>query len=395
MKINECPVCGSKSREEVAALLNRANFCVCNECGHGYILDGPDADYSGFRQNYTDEQLMDENCSLNQMAEQRYRYIMKNVNFTKTGKCSILDVGCGYGHFLNKFILWSKTGIEPSVIAANYLRKMNTTISIHPGDYKSYSHVMDNFREGKDIISAHHVIEHLTTPKELIEFCIKYSTPQGLIYLTLPTVDDIENYEPTLTDLYFLSHGLHTQLFSYPSLLKLLSQFNIKWYRYEKEPFWPGLGNSYSLVLQSGVNNSRFYPEKEMASMGVMLVKRFFQKLDILQMEFSEYVYDTKNYKKAIYGAGTHTYSMIESLFEWSDIVPKKVFPLIIDDNPREEEMFGIPIMPLEEALNYKFSGILISAPASEEQIGKRLKEDDRIKCRVFGPPPKYKPYKR
>ena len=193
MKINECPICNSKDREEVATLLSRDTFSICLDCGHGYMSDGPDADYSGFQQNYTDEQLLDENCSFNLMAEQRYRHILNKVNFVKMGKCSILDVGCGYGHFLSKFTLWDKTGIDASYPSITFAEKFVPAASFKFSAFADDFFIRALVKDEYELISSHHVIEHLHNPKDFIGLCLKYLRLNGLLYFTLPTVDDITN----------------------------------------------------------------------------------------------------------------------------------------------------------------------------------------------------------
>jgi len=98
-------------------------------------------------------------------------------------KGRLLDIGCGLGTFL-KLALdagWDATGIEPQQSAAEYCRRH---LGIEP-------HVMPieeiNLPPGSfDVVTIWDVWEHIHSPVEFIDHCIRLLAPKGLLALSIP-----------------------------------------------------------------------------------------------------------------------------------------------------------------------------------------------------------------
>jgi 2-polyprenyl-3-methyl-5-hydroxy-6-metoxy-1,4-benzoquinol methylase len=97
---------------------------------------------------------------------------------------TLLDVGCGYGHFLQAAQRdhWDVDGIEPNAEAAQAARKMTGL-----DDGRIYSGTWVDFPKiHPDVVSAILLIEHLLAPLEFLEWCHVQLNNDGLLLVVVP-----------------------------------------------------------------------------------------------------------------------------------------------------------------------------------------------------------------
>lgn len=96
---------------------------------------------------------------------------------------SLLDVGCGSGHFLQQAQTRGFTvkGIEPAPAAARYAKSKG--LNVEQGDLFEYDMASQKF----DVITAWDVIEHVTDPLGMLNICAQWLQPNGIIGLRFPS----------------------------------------------------------------------------------------------------------------------------------------------------------------------------------------------------------------
>ncbi|OGK24886.1 hypothetical protein A3C25_04305 [Candidatus Roizmanbacteria bacterium RIFCSPHIGHO2_02_FULL_38_11] len=159
----------------------------------------------------------------------RAKSILKNLNKLNPNGKTLLDVGSGYGYFIDeaKQINYEAIGVEPS--------KNLAEISLYPpaGRAGRYNDIVYNltlqeyFKLNKttkfDFISLIHTIEHVVNPLETIAKVIKLLNPGGILYIETPNLDshlfNAEKYNYT-----FLTPPDHIWLFSQRSIHFILKK---------------------------------------------------------------------------------------------------------------------------------------------------------------------------
>ncbi len=193
---NPCPVCGDNDSKILYEI--KYNFTgvldlleitetekiylkQCTNCNHYFadpVVKGDMIDkyYSLLNSEYYKTDIENEPNDLR--AKEHYSIIKEAEKHISHGK--ILEVGCGYGHLLEKFddMRWKKYGIEPSPHAYSFLSKKHSIIC-HNGYFSKDVFPNEKF----DLIIMMDVIEHLYHPNELIMLMKDRLTPRGIIMI--------------------------------------------------------------------------------------------------------------------------------------------------------------------------------------------------------------------
>lgn len=152
----------------------------------------------------------------------RSRIILKKLINLNPRRSKLLDVGSGYGYFLdeaNKIGL-NVTGIEPN----NSLAVCSINQSIKPLHHTSFESFFKNNRNRKyDFITLIHVIEHVPSPKKIIQMACKLLSPGGILYIETPNLDS-HLYRAEQNNYTFLTPPDHLWIFSRKSILKILGK---------------------------------------------------------------------------------------------------------------------------------------------------------------------------
>lgn len=106
----------------------------------------------------------------------------KRLGATRFG--TLLDMGCGHGHFLNSARKqgFSVLGIEPAEVPARYaeevfqLRVMQDEVAR-----------IDLEPESFDVITMWDVIEHMSDPQRVLRHCSRWLKPGGILALRFPS----------------------------------------------------------------------------------------------------------------------------------------------------------------------------------------------------------------
>jgi SAM-dependent methyltransferase len=140
---------------------------------------------------------------------------------TKTSRGRLLDIGCGYGFFLQEMKCrgWRVEGIEISEVGRQYARDR--------WDIHVYSQTLENLSlPGNffDVVTLFYVIEHVNDPLDLLKEVKRILKPGGLILLRWPHSTPIVRILGPLSkklDLYHTPYHLYD--FSPRTMEKMLT----------------------------------------------------------------------------------------------------------------------------------------------------------------------------
>tara|TARA_B100001093_G_scaffold125521_1_gene118081 strand:- start:4567 stop:5403 length:837 start_codon:yes stop_codon:yes gene_type:complete len=147
-------------------------------------------------------------------------FIKKNV---KIKKPRIIDLGCGFGFFLNEFGKnWEKIGIEVSNLA---IKKNSSNLKIYNFDLeKKLTHDKLKLLGKFDVVFTYHVIEHLNNPEQLIYNSYKLLKNNGFLIIGTPNFDS--GCARKFGKKYrFFNDKTHISFFSENSLFRLLNKY--------------------------------------------------------------------------------------------------------------------------------------------------------------------------
>lgn len=187
----------------------------CNDCGLVF-LSSVESITDEF---YEDSGMLNGLVDLKKYRQQSFKDDERRANSLRDkiiGK-RVLDFGCGAGGFLSL--------IQPfaSVVAGVELDK-SINVAINDEGIQCFGNISDI--EGEyDVITLFHVLEHLTSPREILNELKKYLKPGGTLIIEVPNADD------ALLTLYnskefadFTYWSCHVYLYNSSTLHTLLAQ---------------------------------------------------------------------------------------------------------------------------------------------------------------------------
>src|SRR5208283_29889 len=181
MRYVNCNLC---SADEIRSVTVQNNYTAvqCRRCGLVYANPRPAPEalielYNTYHQrngkvSETWETLMDRN----------FREISALLGLMRPGKGRLLDIGCGYGHFVELMQRhgWAASGIEPSGNAAACAQAKGLDVrrmAIESAQFPDSSF---------DAITAFYVLEHLFDPLGVLKKILAMLKPGGVLVLRIP-----------------------------------------------------------------------------------------------------------------------------------------------------------------------------------------------------------------
>ena len=212
-----CPLC-KNSRGTFFHEIHIYKYYLCDFCQTLFLYPIPkqinidkfyedDFDYSaGFAQEV--------------YIRRRAHTIFHNLRKLNPQGISLLDVGSGYGYFLdelNKRGL-KTTGLEPSKRLYAYSKK-HFNLHVLPETFENYS------SHGKkyDFITLIHVIEHVTDPLQTIQKAMSMLNKEGILFIETPNLDS-HLFASEQKNYTFLLVPDHIWIFSLKSFSKLFEK---------------------------------------------------------------------------------------------------------------------------------------------------------------------------
>ncbi len=205
-------------------------YYICKHCGH---LNGKYKDTEKFAKNlYTKNSGKNYYKNyLNDYNQRVKKIYLPKVKFLKNvikKKISLVDIGCGGGHFLKALETQkiSAIGFEPSKILSNLGNKKLKRNKIINSNFDEIYKVLKS-KKNFNTISMIGVLEHLTDPHKFLR-SFKKSNAEYL-YISVPLFSLSVFLENSFKSVFprQLSGG-HTHLYTKKSLEKLTKKYNLK-----------------------------------------------------------------------------------------------------------------------------------------------------------------------
>ena len=133
----------------------------------------------------------------------------------------LLEVGCGYGHFLAQAVnskAINAEGIELNPKAVEQARSRG--LSVHQIHLREAS---TRFSGQFDAVACFQVLEHVSNPKEFLDWLCNLLRPGGILILGVPNADSFLKHQFNLLDMppHHLSRWSHKSLEFLPKALPL------------------------------------------------------------------------------------------------------------------------------------------------------------------------------
>lgn len=194
LKLNKCLNCGLVQVDDLLS-----------------IFDAKHYEYYRNKTNLTEEELY------NSITTKRYISLLNRLeSYRKNG--TILDIGCGVGHFLSvaRKMKWETKGIEIADYAVEICKKFK--IDIEQSDLLKL-----DLKEGYyDIVTMFEVLEHLTNPRDYLVRVNNILRKGGILIITTPNFNSITRL--ILQNRWSLIHKEHLLYFT-PKSIKWLMRY--------------------------------------------------------------------------------------------------------------------------------------------------------------------------
>ena len=218
--MNFCLVCNS-NKIIFYTSINLYKYYLCVDCNtlQTHVIK----DFQSYNKKFKYTVNERTESRLNSGAENILKFLKKKFKIYN----SLLDIGSGYGYFLNKAQKYFKStiGIEPSFnLYGSSLKKFN--LNVKNQDFKSYYKL--NKKIKFEAIVLIHVIEHIQKPKDFLKNILTLLKLNGVLYIETPNLDSFL-FKTEQTKYTFLTPPEHRFIFSKDSFNHLLNLNSVKY----------------------------------------------------------------------------------------------------------------------------------------------------------------------
>ncbi len=228
---HKCPLCSSESTSLLYTVsdhfLSREDFNIwkCDYCKFCFTIDPPDE--NKISKYYKSEDYISHSDTSKGITNRLYhiaRRWMLRSKFRTVSKASgkkqgkLLDIGCGTGYFAAYMNdrHWNSIGIEADIDAKKYAEEKFGLTVLSLDEIQSFSASEFN------VVTLWHVLEHLWSPKEVLNEISRILDKTGVCIIALPNNDsfDAHYYKKYWAAWDVPRHLWHFNLSSFKSLIK-------------------------------------------------------------------------------------------------------------------------------------------------------------------------------
>ena len=338
--IRRCPICNNEYGEvyktikmklpQDVKLPDEYDVVTCENCGFAYA--DVDATQDTYNTYYACNNMYSADAALKEkivdiIADERELFFENNIS--KNAK--ILDMGCGSGALLTKLKRkgFDKLfGIDPSQESIEVVQKHE--INVQRGNV--FDEIPRELVHSFDIVCFTAVLEHVYELNRCIEQLQGYLTKGGLIYLSVPSVEEFgKKYRPLA---HYCNHE-HINYFSSVSLDNLMRQHGFDVYLQQPKEYD---GEDSKNEHEMDISCLYRYVGKEVKS---EIKKDYIGRKSILNYLELEKENETKIYNKIldfimrrqqkiiIWGTGAYTLQIIANIPQLSERIL-----FFVDSNP-------------------------------------------------------------
>jgi len=227
IKRHLCKNCGSKKIINFIEV-QKINFSICKRCGH---FNGKYQDTAKYNKSIYS---LDKKKNFYKFYSKDYSKRVKNIYKPKLDfilsilkKTTILDLGCGAGHFLkaceNKKIKSFGYDVNPDMVKLGKTKLKKKNIDVF-GYNEIYDYVKNNNYKTISILGA---LEHLEKPNLI--FKNFKSSKSKYLYFSVPLLSLTVFLEGAFNNVFpRVLSGVHTHLYTKESLNYILKKYNLK-----------------------------------------------------------------------------------------------------------------------------------------------------------------------
>ena len=229
-EFKKCKICGSENIHKYHEDFIGNTIFICKDC-HVQFMNP----------QYTDEYLDEyysrytrEEPEWDEPMAYAHNYYLELLEKYIPGKGTLLDIGCGRGHLLKqaKKRGWDCIGYDVDCASVDYFSK-KLDVKIYCGDFESINWKQDSF----DVVSMHHVFEHLKDPIKYLDIIKSILVNGGILFIAIPNIKSLSSIlkfkleklgikKKNIAKYYDTSH--HLFYFDPKSLSKILSKQGYK-----------------------------------------------------------------------------------------------------------------------------------------------------------------------
>lgn len=194
-----CPFCDSTLFKTACYPLNFYNdkifeYVKCRDCGLVYLKNFPDKkDFElmyppSYQRNEAETSIQNDPYIKLYGLRFSYGYQFDIIKTQIGDTASILDYGCGTGHFLGNAVHYG-FGCDGAEFNSEYLDILKT--SFGSSNFFTIAQVLsESFTKKYDVIRLSNVLEHLTDPKQVIQKLKNLLNPGGILLIEGPIEDN-------------------------------------------------------------------------------------------------------------------------------------------------------------------------------------------------------------
>ncbi|NUN22222.1 MAG: class I SAM-dependent methyltransferase [Candidatus Jettenia caeni] len=189
-----CNICGVDDTSLIA-VQNGYRMVKCKNCGLVYLNSRPNQQtLLKLYADYHQREGKDEDVWA-RLMEKNFKEVSLLLNKIFPEKGKILDVGCGYGHFIEimQDCGWFAQGVDPSSGTLYHAKKKGLNVIETSFDDSSFP---DNFF---DVVTAFYVLEHLPDPLSTAKKIFEMLKPGGVIVIRVPHTTPIVRFLSVFT----------------------------------------------------------------------------------------------------------------------------------------------------------------------------------------------------
>jgi len=182
--VRQCVICGY-SKIYFFNRINIYRYFLCKNCNTLQLKNNNII--SSFSNNYKYQVNKVTRSRLISNSKTILNFIIKHTK----ARNSLLDIGSGYGYFLNKAKKVFKTtlGLEPSLNLYKY-SKEKFNLNVKNQSFENFYRAQNNSKY--DAITLIHVIEHIKNPNKFIEDALSLLKVDGMLYIETPNLDSLK-----------------------------------------------------------------------------------------------------------------------------------------------------------------------------------------------------------
>lgn len=259
-KRNRCIICNFKLNQK-DFISHKVSYSFCRKCSH---LNGKNILNSNFNKKiYTSNSGKNYSGMYTKLFLERLKKIyipkIKFMSDTIKEKISVLDVGCGAGHFVKACEINNieAIGLDPN---QDLVSKGNKNLKKNKINCLNFSEIIDAIiNTNSKLISCIFVLEHLENPNKIFEAFKK--SKAKYFYMAVPLVSFSIFIENAFLNVYPRQlGGTHTNLYSKKSINYICNKFKFK----IMSEWWFGsdFNDLYRSILLSSNYQSKFYEKK-------------------------------------------------------------------------------------------------------------------------------------